>query len=397
MRATGPVDPSLKLVSASADRGAGREAGLKVGASVSVEVRESLGGGLYRVAAGGRLFVASSAQALAQGSALRAVVQSAGSSLVLRILPRGAAPQAPPPHPLPRGQAVPNLPIPGYPGDQAARSAAAALLREGLAPDARALARVRRAALKDGESGGEAETLAARMEAKGIPSEEGALMELLSLSGGSSGGSGGDYRGGQDCRGGRDDRREEGGGEAEGEATASPPPAPIGSPAPGALDRDFCLEVPEEDFPSVLAELLAGLATRTGEGSDILSLFNHLPGPEGRWILVPFRFEADSVAFSGGLRIQLPYARGGPGRIEADFKASRGSLAEDWSLSASFGGVRPSSLRLEAPRGSAAGAAARSRLGELARSLAASGCSVSMAERGERRVGEERGGFDFDA
>jgi hypothetical protein len=114
---------------------------------------------------------------------------------------------------------------------------------------------------------------------------------------------------------------------------------------------------------------------------------------------VPFRFDADSVAFKGGLRIQLPYVRGGQGLFEAFFEASRGSRAEDWSFFISFGGGRPPSLRLE-PSGSAAGELARSRLGILAKDLVAHACSVRLSERGERKgipSGDELGGFDFDA
>jgi hypothetical protein len=376
MRTPGPVDPSLRLVSASADRGAGPAAGLKAGAFVFVEVRERLGSELYRVAVGGRLFTASSSSPLEPGSSLRARVERTSEGLTLRLIQREAAEKAVVEKAtLPRGPLPADLQPAGPPGDLAAR-AAAALLREGVSPEARALARVRRAALREADQGGEALDLAARMEAKGIPAEEAALEALLDLMGGSNGGAGE----------GRDRRERAQGGEAE----------PWTS---GDLERDFRVEVAEEEFPGRLAALLRAMSMRVGEGNDALFLFNHARGPEGHWLLVPFRFEADSVAFKGGLRIQLPYVRGGPGRMEASFEVSRGSLTEDWSFFASYGGGHPPSLRIGAPPGSAAGTLARTRLDSLARSLAPYACSVGFFEGGGERTisGIEGGGLDLDA
>jgi hypothetical protein len=395
MRTPGPVDPSVRLVNASADRGAGPVAGLKAGSFVFVEVRERMGGELYRVAVGGRLFVASSASPLETGSLLKARVERASEGLVLRLLPREADERAVAEKAIANKATLPrgSLPIDLRPGDSsataAALAAATALLREGVAPEARALSRVRRAALRDADQGGEAVDLAARMEAKGIPAEEDALGALLDLMGG-PGGSGG---GASEER----DRRERAPG---GEPNEDP--SLEGSVEPWTsidLERDFRVEVPEEEFPRRLAALLRAMSMRVGEGSDALFLFNHARGPEGHWLLVPFSFEADSVAFKGGLRIQLPYVRGGPGRIEAAFEVSRGSLTEDWSFFASFGGGRPPSLRIQAPRGSVVGTLARSRLDSLARSLAPFACAVSFSERdGERTAsGAEGGGLDLDA
>jgi hypothetical protein len=374
MKTPGPFDPSLRIINASADRGAGPTAGLKVGAFVFIEVRERLGGELYRVAVGGRLIVASSAFPLEPGSTLRARVERSGDGLGFRIQPK---------EPPLRDTSFPALP--GLPGDAAARQAAAALLREGLAPEARSLARVRRAAIREADSGDDALDLAARMEAKGIPSDEETLGELLMLSrgGGGSEGGGGEGRG----------KRDEGGDRARGALRLE---------ELVDLEEDFILDISEEEFPRRLARLLRAMTLRVGEGGeggDSLSLFNHLPGREGHWIIVPFRFDADSVAFKGGLRIQLPYLKGGQGRLEASFQASRGSLAEEWSFFASFGGGRPPSFRIEAPRGGASLDRARSRLDALARSLAVFACSVHISERGEggARSAFLTGGFDLDA
>jgi hypothetical protein len=380
MRTPGPVDPlSLRLVNTGADRGAG----LKAGASVFVEVRERLGSELYRVAIGGRLVTASSAFPLEPGSTLRARVERSSEGLSLRIVAReGAAAIA--------REAASSAASAGMPADPATRVAVAALLREGMAPEARALARVRRAALRDAESSGESSDLAAKMEAKGMPADEAALAEILSLfesSGGGAGGAGGEERGGE--------RREP---ERGGSAPAGRAPESGDS---GDLEGDFSLELPEEELPQGLARLFRAMAMRAGGGCDSLSLFNHLRGPESSWVIVPFRFDLDAVAFSGGFRIQLPYVRGGPGRFEAFFKASRGPLAEDWSFFVSFGGGRPPSLRIEMPKGKTVGAAASSRLDVLARSLAVNSCSVRSHERGDLPLGAERGaeraGFDLDA
>jgi hypothetical protein len=347
-------------------------------------VRERLGPELYRVAAGGRILVATSAFPLEPGSVLGARVERSGGGVALRLAPGPAAAGAPA---APGGFAAAALPsgaLPaGMPGDAAARAAAAALLREGVAPEPRALARVRRAALRDADSGGDSVELAARMEAKGIPSEEAALGELLALFEGR--GDGARERGG----------REQG----QGGKDEAPADAPPGTAALGDLDRDFSLDLDEEEFPRRLAVLLRAMAMRVGEGGDSLALFNHSRGPEGHWLVLPFRFDADSVAFKGGLRIQLPYAKGGSGRVEAIFRASRGSEDEEWSLSACFGGGRRPSLRLAIPAGSAAGERARSRIGSLASSLASLACSVRLYERGEGEPpsASERGGLDLDA
>jgi hypothetical protein len=271
----------------------------------------------------------------------------------------------------------------GLPNDQAARAALAALLQEGMAPEARALARVRRAALRDGESGGEGTELAAKMEAKGMSADEEALGELLPFMGGRGGGGG----------------RGEGQGEARDEKEDAPPaavPSLPGFSLPEALeaDKDFRAEVPEGELPPFLAGLLRAVCSRSGGGSDPLALFNHLRGPEGSWVIVPFRFGLDAVDFAGSFRILLPYVRGGQGRFEAFFSASRGNSAEDWSFALGFGGGRAPSLRIDPPGGGAAESLARSGLDVLAAELAAHSCSVRTGGGGADR-GE--GGLDLDA
>jgi hypothetical protein len=152
--------------------------------------------------------------------------------------------------------------------------------------------------------------------------------------------------------------------------------------------------VPEGELPSYLAGLVRAICSRSGGGSDPLALFNHLRGPEGSWVIVPFRFSLDAVDFAGSFRIQLPYVRGGQGRFEAFFSASRDHSAEDWSFIIGFGGGRAPSLRIDPPRGGAAESLARSGTDRLAAELAAYSCSVRMGARGGDRVA---GGFDLDA
>jgi hypothetical protein len=228
MRTPGPVDPSLKLVDAGAGRSVGQEAGIKAGALVSVVVRESLGGELYRVSIGRELLTASSSIPLVLGTVLTARVERSGVGLLLRLASREDSP-------LPRALAAAEaakaanaaslLAAAGLPNDQAARAALAALLHEGMAPEARALARVRRAALRDGESWGEGTELAAKMEAKGMSADEEALGELLPFMGGRGGGGG----------------RGEGQGEARDEKEDAPPAAVPSLPGfrlPEALEAE---------------------------------------------------------------------------------------------------------------------------------------------------------------
>jgi hypothetical protein len=321
---------------------------------------------------------------LEPGALLKARVERSGDNILLRIASKdsrdgmiardvareGAA-----------ARTASALSAAGLPNDFAARAALAALLREGMAPEARALARVRRAALRDAESGGEGTDIAAKMEAKGLPAEEDALNAILaSLS--SEGKSGGERE--------PESERHQG---AEGEPQL---------PGEGDLEKDFQADISEDELPHFLGGLIRAIVSRIGGGCDSLSLFNQLRGPESSWVLVPFRFDLDSVDFAGSFRIQLPYVRGGQGRFEAFFSVSRGPSTEDWSFFVSFGGGRAPSLRLE-PKGGAAESLARSRLDALAAELAAHSCSVcigggeSTGDGGIDLSGVGGSGFGIDA
>ena len=372
---------SLRLV----DAGAGRAISLRAGALVSLIVREKLGSGLYAVSIGSRLFSASSSASLQIGSVLRARVERSGGGLLLRldasdrsVTDSRAFPVA--------DKAASLLASARLPNDIAGRIALAALLGAGLSPEARVLGRVRLAALRGASEGREEEfaSLAARMEEKGIAAELDALDELSALGDGRSGG-----------RGSAGERGSSGGGDA--------PRSPNAQVAERSLDRDFELEVSEEELPSVLGSLVRRIVEHSEvsggptQETSSLALFNRLRGKEGGWVLAPFRFSLGEVDFAGSFRIQLPYLRGGEGRFEAYFSASRASSREDWSFFVSFGGSRPNSLRLVAP---SKGKLSSARVDELSSALAASSCFLAINEKGE---GEglsgklDIGGFDADA
>jgi hypothetical protein len=395
MRTAGPNEASLRIV--DAPKGAGRGESLESGTVVFIRVHERIGpdpkagkpgSALYRVSLrsesdravfGKDLFVASSAHSLEPGSLMKASVERSGDAILLRM--SGREPSSPSQGQA-RTQASTLVSAAGLPPDTAAFSALAALLREGMAPEPRALARVRRVALQDD---GERIKLAARMEAKGIPAEEEALDDLLrgSAAAPSFGG-----RGASDSREGEADAgsaRQEGGAEF------------------GNLERDIERSVPEAELPRVLAAFLRALATRAGgldddgpgrEGAS-LALFNHMRGPEGSWVIVPFGFALDAVDFAGNFRIQLPYVRGGAGLVEAHFSASQGAEPEDWTVLLAFGGGRDSMLRIEAPESRKSSMAGVS-FDAFEAELAAMRCSLSIGPRREAE-GDGSEGLDVDA
>ena len=182
MRPLGPAGAPLLL----ADAGSGAQ--LRTGVSVSVTVLERLSPGRYAIVAGGLILRARTDAVLQPGSVLRARVERAdgGPGLVLRLLPD--KPQA---AGLQDGLDA-LLARSGLQADAAGRLAAAALLTQGEAAAAGALARVRKAvldgrasaALEDGDKDAEDRArLAARMEAKGLGATADAVDLLLGLSG----------------------------------------------------------------------------------------------------------------------------------------------------------------------------------------------------------------------
>lgn len=388
MKTAGSVDASL--VVRVADTGAGRGESLKAGAVVYVELRERLGPGLYRIAVGPRLMTAASSALLEPGTMLKARVDRSGDGLVLRMLDAGRGT---------RDAAAQAILKAGLPLDEASRIALAALLGAGMAPGGAALGRVRQAALRAAASGREDESglveLAARMEAKGLAAEESLLDRIARSGDGRSGDWGGGRSGGRSGAGG-------GGGEgADGPARASD----------FDLERDFERAIPVDELPAGLGAFLRALVLRTGEaggappespapsegvGGDELGLFNHVKAKDGAWLLVPFRFALDSVAFAGNLRIQLPYVPGGPGRIEARFDASSGAEPETWRASLSFGGGSRPALRVAAPSG-ALSPRFRSLIEAFEAGMAGSGCSAAVGRSGGGEGGATGGGFDLDA
>lgn len=232
------------------------------------------------------------------------------------------------------------------------------------------------------------------MEAKGIASDGDALEGLIdacaaALSGGGQGDARDDAGQGGDPENGRDASAFDSGAGAEA--------ATLGLD----LGRDFERVVPEPELGRTLAALLRGLAVRAeGEtGSETLVLFNHARGPEGSWVIVPFRFSLDAIDFAGSFRILLPYARGGSGRLEAVFTASSVAGLEEWGTYLSFGGGRASALRIDAPKGHEG--AFEGPLERLGAELATLSCSVRVGSgtASQGAVPSVRGeaGLDLDA
>jgi|GEM_PF-1543264 len=399
MKTAGPADASFLVRGAEA--GAGRGESLKAGAVVSIEVRERIGSDLYRIAAGPRLFTASSTAFLEPGALLRARVERSGDNLLLRILdaagPRSAAV---------RDAAATALIKAGLPADDAARAALTALLGAGISPDGAALGRVRRAALRAQAiralaEGSEDEAglveLAARMEAKGLVADEAALEAVATA---------GDGRSGRGDGGSGKDREDRGAG-----PQGRPVPDETDPTAAFDLERDFERSIPEQDLAPFLGAFLKALVARTGQpsgdavespeaGSDVkgeyLGLFNHVKGRGGGWLLVPFRFALDSVDFAGNFRIQLPYVPGGPGRIEARFDASGSGAPRTWRASFSFGGGARAVVRVEAPSGEES-PRFRSFFAAFEAEMAASGCAAAFERKLGRAGAGTDGGFDLDA
>ncbi len=355
MRTTSPSPATLIQIGAGQERSPGLKApgeGLRAGAVVSLRVVEDRGGGRYglSLAAGGSgpLLGASSDRPLALGSTFSARVERQGGALFLRPLPS-------------RPESAPAPRLPPLPRMAANEAIMAALLREGTAPRPEALERLRRllarpATLTKGErEEGALLALGARLEAAGIPAEPGiveAVQAEVEGGGGGGGHSGDDAGRGEE--GGSEGRPETGGrGAGEGQGLS-------GGSFPASIDADLPFEAAlgPEDLSLVLGRLLKALSLRAGGEGSYLNLFNHRPGPDGSWTYAPFRFELDSIAFEGLIRIKSPRIRGGPGRIEADFRARE--LADEgpgrsWSLGFAFGG-KPS-LSLACDEGPAAEAA----------------------------------------
>jgi hypothetical protein len=391
MKTAGSTDASFLVK--GADAGAGRGESLRAGAFVFIEVRERLSPELYRIAVGSRLMTASSRAALEPGALLRAKVERSGDGFILRMLDSGRRA---------KDAAAQAILRAGLPVDEASRMALAALLGSGMPPEGASLSRVRRAALKAAGREDEAGLveLAARMEAKGLAADDAAL-EALSLAGdGRSGGSDG-RGGGRDS--GRDGRGEERGDGSDRAAEGA------GQAGGFDLERDFSRLIPEESLAGELGAFLRALTLRaSGEdgasleapgssgsvGNEGLGLFNHAKAKDGGWLLVPFRFALDSVAFAGNFRIQLPYVPGGTGRIEARFDATCEGSSEAWKASLSFGGAARPALRIEAP-GNGESSRFSSLIASFESRMAAAGCSVAL---GRIAAGAgEREGFDLDA
>ena len=366
---------------------AGSGVRLQAGVLVSLRVLEALSPGVYRVEVGGRVLMARSALNLPPASLLQARVEKSegGTGLVLRLDPAS----------LPAAErTLDGLVLKtGLALDSSSRLAALALLSEGLKASPSALGRVRQSALKAGSDDGEERAgLAARLEAKGLSSSPESVDALLSIleSGDSYGGDGE----------GMEARQEEGSSRGEAALVERTIPEKKLAAELGRFIKSLCFEARGEESGEALGRV--GPAAGRSSARALLGLFNHARAAGRNWILVPFRFSLDSVAFAGSFRILLPYIYGGPGRIEASFRAAKeegrdrgeGDSAEAegdfWAFELSFGSGPPRLVIHPGERKREAEAI----LADLGAELLESGCKVSLEDRSAL---SEPGGLSFDA
>jgi hypothetical protein len=360
-----------------------------------VEVVADLGAGRYRVQIGGRERLVRAESALVPGS------------IVTGRIVTGRLPASPPvPGALPgRGTSLaePLLEIKplatvalpaaerqasllaslGLPVDAISKALLRASLVEGLRPEAARLARMRRAVAAAGEGGLEDRAaFAARLEAKGLGSSDGALDCLTALAQGGTGRGEGQEEGQEEDQG-------RGGGRAEfgydesldvgkrGTETRGGPTDPAFSATSHApADEAERVFESEQALVAGLAGLLEGLLSRSAPDAGLLGLYNHTRTKEGE-VLVPFRFDLGEIAFKGGFRLHLSGMRGGSVRLEGRFTATRrdspaGDL-DSWGFVLASRGGGASSLRLSPPP-----AMLRRDWTPLVGSLALSGCSLEV-------------------
>ena len=356
--------PSLSLLAFNADQGAS----LRAGVVVSLRVLGEAGSGSWRLSVSGPGFaaatlVAKSERTFDAGESFRARVERASGGIVLRPLAVQGEREA---------LFLSSL---GLPTDAGARAALLASLAMGLRPEAGRLARIRNA-VGDPEAGEERlrdrAAIAARLEARGLAADAGAVDRLETLSSG-----------------GRDGGAEEGGGRgAEEESGREPQVAEQGHASPSETE-----DVPRgADEVALIATLLQSFALRradpeSGRDEGLLGLFNHLGGKNG--VLLPFAFSYENIAFEGSLLVQLQRAIGGLSSIEGRFTALRSDESRpserEWIFIYQPRGRGRSRLRIEAP---ASGDNRDWKALEVA--LAASGCDlvVGPIERAGASFGE---------
>ena len=329
---TGPMGlPRLGINKSSIDAGSGAQ--LRTGVVVSVRVLAEMGPGLWRLRIGDREVVARAERALAPGMSFRAKIEAGSSTIVLHPLAQEA------------GREASLLAKLGLPDDAASRLALLASLAEGLKPEASRLGRIRRALRGgDGGEGDERERagMAARLEAKGLASDPGAIDRLEALSGGD--------------------------GESAGGREEHP-----------ARERKYSLGHPwKGEDPMDIAALLASLVrARSAPAEDgvakLLGLYNHLGRKGG--VLVPFSLGIGSIAFKGSLLLHLPYFAGLPVFVEGRFSTRQTTAGEakakGWYFVYESQGRGKSRIRLETPPGQEPAL-----IDQLAETLRESGCEL---------------------
>ncbi len=230
---------------------------IRSGDFFSVKVVRNEGGGRWTVSLGGRLFPAFSEHPLSIGQKIRVQALWNGDTLMLRL------PQKLPLIPRLLGSV-------GLPTDALSRLVVSMLARTGLALNPQRILRLRNILASLPRADRDGARLLALLEEKGIEPTSAELQLLLSLSGGDAGTGGGD-------------RRKEGrsGGE-KGE-----------------------IPVPE------LSDLFRNRMVRyTEQGDSPLQLFNHLPGADGQWVVLPFAVRIGNREMNGSMRLLLGRDRG---------------------------------------------------------------------------------------
>jgi hypothetical protein len=281
-------------------------ADLRGGERVTVQVLKVLAPGKWAVGLKGRVFPAASTVPLLTGDRLSAVVERSGRRIVLRLQTPAAA---------------------GRPGEltQAgalAQTAAQALLREGLAADEAATARLaQRLRGSGGREGRTARTLAAAA-AKGIDLDSPGIEELLALLHFEDAGDRSGYRRHRLPR-----RRDD-----------------------------------------LAAEVKAGI--ERDRGDNALSLFNALRSEQGTWVALPFLFRHGGRDLSGTARILYQETR--PVRLALEVRAHPGGSAWGFALP-----LRGGARRLRVFCGSERGRRrARAEIGDLRGKLQNHGVEV---------------------
>lgn len=347
-------DPRGRANEAESVKNAAKDAGIPKdsGVFVSVRVISREGQGLFRMESAGVVFTAKSPLGLEPGEELLARFSKDGR--LLETKPLGAEARAGKGPPLPAAGGLTNAQLSAQAG-RLADPAMAGLFRTlkalGLPFEPKLIAKIRAAA----KGSAEGEEMAALFASKGIePTEEAVAALGAALYGEGRAGSG---PGGDPSR----DRGGSAGGKGANSGNGESPGSDISSEG----SAEPALELGE-----------------SSERGNLLSLLNHRAAGRGKWVLIPFRFRAAQVEFSGSMNVKLGSSAGAPEKFIVDARDGDGGR---WVFDLS----RPGSVRLSGKNGSAG--FGEEGLAELAAGLREAGSSLAgvAVEAGPSAFGEE--------